>query len=1782
VRDEVAQTLGSLTQLANASSAGWFMQMILAAPGRTDYHDEDCRQSYCCLLERCVPMRRFPLVGCLLLILAATAFPADGNRLTYLDESDPYYVHRIFPKLTTPQWVGEEGVEAVVILAIDDMKDVKKYETFLRPILDRLKKIDGRAPVSIMTCSVDPKEPHLQTWLKEGVSLEIHTYDHPCPLLKDGNFAKAKGTYDKCVDLLASVPNNKPVAFRMPCCDSLNTNSPRFYAEIFNQRTDQNNYLSISTSVFNIFTSADPDLPRELVLDADGQEKFRKYVPANRSFVNTIENYPYPYVIGKLCWEFPCMVPSDWEAQNLHKSNNPLTLRDWKAALDCTVVKQGVFNMVFHPHGWSTAEQFVELIDHAVTKHGKKVKFLTFKEAHERLTKNLLAGQNLRAGTADNGVRLLDLNNDGYLDVVIGNGGLQQSRLWLPKERKWSDTAFPVELVGNRSFYFGIMQANGYASLLSDGEIHKRGFHFDGSKWVDDANLPGPPPLRRRAGAAGPGYYRGVRLRDLDGDGICEVIVSDSIQQEIHALAGKEKHWVKLPFKLPIDVSLRHDTDDGLRFVDLNGDGRDDIVVSNEKEFGVYLFIDMKEGWRKVSAGKPGDPGALPIIARDGKNMGAWFHSKHLWVQNEHTNLLPNLVDRRSFAQLLGKEDAKPQAAPKDEPKKMPDGSDGPKSPEESLKCITVPKGFVVEQMAAEPLVQDPVAFNWGRDGKFWVVEMGDYPLGLDGKGKPGGKVKFLESTKGDGKYDKATVFLDNIPFPTGVLPWRKGVLITAAPDIFYAEDTDGDGKADKREVLFTGFVEGNQQHRVNGLAWGLDNWVYCANGDSGGKVKSIKTGKEVDIRGRDFRFRPDSGELELQTGQTQFGRCRDDWGHWFGGNNSNPLWHFALDDHYLRRNPHLAAPDPRVPVPVVPGAAAVFPTSKTLPRPNSPQSANQFTSACGPMIYRDDILGPAFLNNTFVCEPVHNLVHREVMTAQGSSFTSKRAEGEEKSEFFSSSDNWCRPVFAATGPDGAIWIADMYRHVIEHPQWIPKDWQDRLDLRAGHDRGRIYRIYPKDAKLRPLPEGLVPFEQIRANLENPNGWWRDRIQQGFLWECTNEKGDPNPDVRQQVLPLLEETAMESKQPLARLHALHMLAEFGPLPDDVLAKVLRDPHPGVRRHVIRLCEPQLNNLPKGGAEELFKLANDADPQVRMQLAYTLGEWDHPKAGTVLAELAIKDAGDRFISAAAMSSITRRNLGPVLLTVLQRSQKAAPNAALVENLLRLASAMNDDKSLVALLTAVGTPTKDQYEPWQSSALAGLLDALEQRNVSLAKLHQDGNPDLKAAVQKLDGLFQAARATLAKPQAAQDHQLTALRLLGRGLDRQKEDLDQLAGLLTPQTAGETQAAAIAALGRLRSPQVPEALLRGWKGYGPALRSQAFDVLMRRPEWLLATLDAIDRKQLASSELDAGRRQRLLEHKDPAIRQRAVKLFADAIAPDRQKLIEQYQTAKTIPGDAARGNKVFAKTCAVCHKLGEVGHIVGPDLAAVGDKSPQGLLIAILDPNRVVETRYVNYTALLKNGQTFNGILAAETGNSITLLAQEGKQQTILRSDLEELISTGKSAMPEGVEKDVTPQDLADLIEFVRSTTPAAKPKTFPGNKPETVKPAADGSLLLSAATAEIYGTSLVLEKQHGNLGYWNSDDDQAVWSVEVKKTGKYAVWLDWALADNSAGKTYVLQAGTNELRNKATGTGGWDHYKQAQVGEIVLSAGAQRLTFRAGVKLYASPLLDLKSIKLVPVE
>ncbi|MEW6157871.1 MAG: PVC-type heme-binding CxxCH protein [Verrucomicrobiota bacterium] len=1593
-------------------------------------------------------MIHFRFVVLLLFLARLSAFPAaDGNRLTYLDGSDPFYPHRNFPKLTTPQWVGEEGVEAVVILAIDDMRGTAPYESALRPLLERLKKIDGRAPASIMVNGIDTSLPQLQSWLKEGVTLEVHTLAHPCPLLARSNFVAAADTYFGCIDLMNHIPNNKAVAFRMPCCDSINSPSPRFYAEIFNRTTPAGQFLTIDSSVMCILTSKDTALPKELVTDPDGRERFRKYIPFP-SFVTTIEDYPYPYVIGKLCWEFPGMVPSDWEAQNLHGKSNPKTVADWKAALDATVLKQGTFTFIFHPHGWIQPEQMVEFVDYAVQKHGRKVKFLNFREAQERLDQFLLAGQPIRSSQgSDHGVRLLDLNHDGFLDVVIGNENLRKTRVWNPTTRRWLDSDFPATLVreGNEAVKecFAILQSNGFPTLVrrkGPATARPQAWHFDGAAWVEAEDLfDGLEELAQPGGAQAADV--GLRFRDVNKDGRTELILSNPNQNLIFQWSEANRRWTRLPFALPHGTSIvdAEGLDHGLRFADINEDGHEDVVFSNAERFSLHLFVPelylgFQPGWsREVLSGKRGDAFDIPMIVRGGthRNNGAWFHSKHLWVQNEDVAHLPNHVDRRSFAQLLG--GLQPP----------------PKTPQASLESMRVIPGFKIELVAHEPAVVDPVAFEWGADGKLWVVEMGDYPTGIDAKGKPGGRLRYLEDADGDGRFEKSTLFLDGLNFPTGVMPWRNGVLVSAAPEIFYAEDTNGDGKGDLKQVLFSGFNEGNQQHRVNGFAYGLDHWIYGANGDSGGEIRfhgwvtgsrtnriAPRRFEPVNISGRDFRFRPDHGLFEAIEGQTQFGRHRDDWGHWFGNNNPTWLWHYFLPERYLARNPHLPVKTTRQVLANYPESTRVFAISQMLQRFNDIGMANHVTSGNSPVPYRDELFGAAFASSVFISEPVHNVVHREVLEPDGVTFRSHRGPGEETREFLASSDNWFRPILLKTGPDGALYIADMYRLVLEHPEWIPPDTQKTFDLRAGQDLGRIYRVYPEGASLRSAPVlNRLKTPELVAALDHANGWQRDTAQRLLI-----ERGD------KAAVPLLRKLARSSTSAKTRLQALCTLEGLEGLTAQELLAACKDPHAAVREHAVRLCEPFLRNRPPrtdklaGAAserttrkprqeealetdtaaleEQLLELTADPEIRVRYQLAFSLGEWSNARAGQALARLALNAADYEPLQLAVLSSAPRHL--HTLITLLTKNH--SPPVPTLARLFQLALASRDEVALLRFADALSKASGSQHAGWQFGTLATVAADIERHQSKVSSAAQK-------ALDRLKELFPLALETALSETAPESDRLQAIRILSS--THLEIDVQRLAGLFDPRVPTSIQGAAIEALGRSQSSQVPTLLLATWKSATPELRASRLNTLLSRVEWAEALLAAVEAGSFSIKDLGPAQQQALLSHPQERIRQRARKIFG-AASSNRRDVLTQFESALTLKGNARRGSGLFRQNCSTCHRFRNEGSNVGPDLAMISNKSPRALLESILDPNAAVESRYVSYNAVTKSGRDLMGIIASETANSLTLRNSGGGEEVVLRSELIELTSSGLSMMPEGFENNLSPQAMADLLAFL--TDPA----------------------------------------------------------------------------------------------------------------------------------------------------
>ncbi len=940
-----------------------------------------------------------------------------------------------------------------------------------------------------------------------------------------------------------------------------------------------------------------------------------------------------------------------------------------------------------------------------------------------------------------------------------------------------------------------------------------------------------------------------------------------------------------------------------------------------------------------------------------------------------------------------------------------------PLSPQESLAAMRTKPDLTVELAAAEPLVVDPVAIDWGADGKLWVIEMRDYPTGIDRHWKPGGRVKLLSASRGDGKYDRATVFLDHLPFPTGIMAWRKGVLICAAPDIIYAEDTDGDGKADVVKKLFTGFFTDNYQARVNSLSLGLDGWVYGANGLLGGIIHGAAGGQEINIRGQDFRMNPDTGAFEAAAGLTQQGRVRDDWGNWFGCDNSTLIRHYPLPDHYVRRNPHVTAPNPGVFVPGDADPNQLFPTSRTLARYNDPGSANRTTSACGLGLYRDDLLGPDFYGNAFICEPVHNLVHRLKLEPRGVTFTGLKPADELRSEFLSSPDNWFRPVQVRTGPDGALWVVDMYRYLIEHPRWVPADQLAKIDVRAGEDKGRIYRLFPRGKKLRPIRDlTKITLLELATALDTPNGTERDRVQLELLRRQDQAAAKP-----------LAEIALKSARPEVRVQALSALDGLHLLSPSVLQQALADVEPRVRRQAILLSErPAVQ--PSDVTSAALALAEDPDPRVRFQLALSLGEWQGTAAGQALGNLAKAGLQDSWLRAAILSSAPKHS-GEILAHLAALPESTPGLGVWMGPLIATVTGVNDETAFTKVFAAALPAGGTEATLWQLSTLASVLDALERQKLALSG-YLANHADLRELKPRLSQAFADARKLAGLETAAETKREAAIRLLGRGGEHAAEELQFLATLLNSTGSVRLRNATLASLRRTPSPQVSELLLSGWKTQSPSLRGEILSVLLSREQWIIRLLAAIQQGAVQSSELPLADRQRLRQHPNAEIRQQASVLFSSGDTTGRAEVLRKFQGAVALSGDAAKGAESFAHFCATCHDFRGQGFEVGPNLAALRDKDGDYWLKNILDPNAVVEPRFVSYLIDTKDGRSLSGVVSAETSTGLTLTQAGGVTEKILRRDIAEIRASEVSLMPEGLEQNLTLPQFADLLAYLKS--------------------------------------------------------------------------------------------------------------------------------------------------------
>ncbi len=971
------------------------------------------------------------------------------------------------------------------------------------------------------------------------------------------------------------------------------------------------------------------------------------------------------------------------------------------------------------------------------------------------------------------------------------------------------------------------------------------------------------------------------------------------------------------------------------------------------------------------------------------------------------------------------------------------------KSPDEALKSFELQHGFSLELVACEPLVADPIDAAFDERNRMYVVEMSDYPFlpeqrvqkYRDQRAESWSRIRLLWDTNADGTMDQSVIFADKLRWAQSVCCAKGGVYVLAPPHLYFMKDTDGDNVADLKEILCTGFSQSNVQGLANGLEWGRDNAIYFSSGLAGGDLtipaRDGQPERKLTPGRRDLRLDPKTNKITLVSGGQQFGHTVDDYGDRFICSNSNHIVHVTWPLHYLERNPQLTIPSTIRPIAKEGAAAVVFRKStaepwrlvRTARRAADPEFAKRlpptelvpigfFTSATGITIYRGGAYPAEFQGNVFIGDVGGNLVHRKKLTADGISFVAERTDS--NCEFLASSDNWFRPTNFVNAPDGTLYMLDMYRETIEHPASIPEDIKALCDLESGYDKGRIWRLTSPGMKRVPPPDqSRSTTQELVADLMSTHGAIRDTAQRLLVERQNKAAVEPLRALTASSLPWIKDRK-PGVSSLARLHAAWTLHGLDALNDVDVLGLLYDPDQRVQQHGMILFEQTRNSE---CSKRISMCLAEGSPRLKWQWAMTLGQLEPQLAVPGLKELSLAAATDADLRTAWLSSV-HPHMAKLVLELLTGDTE--PIRPLLVELARLIGSSPNTNDTVKLVAALATT--NVHEVTRSQMLTAVGEGARRRGTSIARLLSEAK-----AMDTADALKKqfAAAATVARDTtAAEGSRLSAVALLALSEGSLIEEA--LSELFTPQTSPALQQAAIKSLVATGASRSVELILAPWKAFGPATRREVVDQLISSANGATALVKAIESEAVKPGEIERDKRQLLLNHPNTGVRDAARKVLAETPG-NRKQVVSDFQPALELEGKAERGQMLYAKTCVQCHRAGSNGHQVGPDLASVQNKSPADLLVAILDPNREAQPSFQTYTVVTKQGKIHTGIISAETAATLTLKRAEAKEDVILRETLDELISTGQSLMPEGLEKDIDKQALADLIAFIKSQAP-----------------------------------------------------------------------------------------------------------------------------------------------------
>ncbi len=921
-----------------------------------------------------------------------------------------------------------------------------------------------------------------------------------------------------------------------------------------------------------------------------------------------------------------------------------------------------------------------------------------------------------------------------------------------------------------------------------------------------------------------------------------------------------------------------------------------------------------------------------------------------------------------------------------------------------------VEPGFNLEQVAAEPLVGSPVALAFDENGRLFVVERGPGAAG----GGALGRVRVLQDTNGTGEFRHSTIYTDNLPWASAVACYGGGVFIAAGPDILFLRDSRTNGIADERRVVFSGFGSTNgisARTLVNNFNWGLDNRIHAATAGTAGFALAPSTPGEgpVSLTDREFSFDPRSLSVVPESGPAKSGLSFDNYGRKFVCDFKRPLRMPMYEPRYMARNPFSLAPpemaDVASPATVVfrlAAAGSAQPAGITSGPPSAVESPLKrvpvptwLTNAQGCVIYRGNTFPSSYLGNAFIPDPSAHVIHYAVLREAGLELTATRPLEDRDREFVASRDATFCPVQIINGPDGAVYVADSGGGV-----------------RGGH----IYRIVPVSFKRPSLPRlGRARTSGLVTALGSANGWERDTAAR-LLYE----RHDPA------AAALLRPILANSRSPLGRLHALYALDGLGALRPADLQLALRDSDEWVRTHAVRLCETLTHNgnIPNELWNPLRLLAADRSVHVRYQVAWTLGEIRRPDRALVLADVIWHDPSDPWIRAAVLSSVIE-GAGDLFVTLArdQRVRGSPVGQGWLEGLATMIGIKGPPEEVAQVLGFASQPQLTQEQSFP--LLFALGDGLHRARSSLAQMDTQNQLQVVYA-QVLN--------------AVTDHSVPdpvligGLEMLSVGPYNYTNSGDLVQFYLGSGRSEAVQSAALATLARYDDTRITQALLQRGRVLTPRLRREACTAMLAWTNRIADVLTALETGALSRAELSSAQVDFLRTLREPALRERAVRLFG-LVPGERPDAVQRFRPALALPGKALNGQPIFQARCAACHQSGGPRLEMSADLVAARVYGKASILSAILEPNVRVRQDYPTCVVETPDGEVLLGMLTGENAATITLQQLDGGSKVWPRDNIQYLQPQSWSVMPDGLEAGLTPQQMAELLEYV--VRPTATP-------------------------------------------------------------------------------------------------------------------------------------------------